>query len=303
MKTVFSNSNETIHVFAQQDQQEGKSRSRNVFFNGTRIYSYGYHYLLGEFLDKETILINDRGYSVTTSNHIFQLRHATSHKKRFYVTQTDLYLVYNTVKYNLSKIPNARVNKKNYLDGIVSLFSSLNEYLEYTKTKTKVSELKEYREIKKIVQRLETDRAAIIFEAANLNKRKAEVIKENTLKDQKAIKEAFAFAIENQKEIIKLWKNNEIKNLPYSRPFFGTESLLRLSLDNTNVETSKGVKIDIKTASLLYKLIEAGKDIKGYKIDHYTVIGITDNVLRIGCHDIPLNEVTEIGKKLNSLNY
>jgi len=291
MKTVFSNSNETIHVFAQQDQQEGKSQSGNVFFNGAKIYSYGYHYLLGEFLDKDTILINDRGYSVTTSKHIWQLGAATSHKKRFYVTQTDLDLVYNTVKYNLSKIPNARVNRKNYLDGIVSLFRSLNEYLEYTKTKTKASKLKEYKEIKKIVQRLETDKDAIILEAANLNKKKAEVIK------QKALKE-----LENQKEKIKLWKNNETNNLWNSKYYWEKKpTLLRLSLNNAHVETSKGVKIEVKTANLLYKLIEAGKDINGYKIDNYTVIGIKDNTLKIGCHDIPLQEVNEIGKQLNKL--
>ena len=293
MKTVFRNTDEVIHVFAQQTNCEGRNQSGSIFFNYAKIYSYGYHYLLGEFIDKDTILINDKGYSMTTSKHIHSLMAATSHKKRFYLTETNLDLVYNTIKYNLSKIPKARVNRKNYLDGIVSLFCSLNEYLEYTKTKTKVSKLKEYKEIKKIVQRLETDKDAIILEAANLNKKKAEVIK------QKALKE-----LENQKENIKLWKNNETNNLLKSKYYWEKKpTLLRLSLNNAHIETSKGVKIEVKTANLLYKLIEAGKDIKGYKIDHYTVIGITDNVLRIGCHDIPLNEVTEIGKKLNSLNY
>ena len=69
----------------------------------------------------------------------------------------------------------------------------------------------------------------------------------------------------------------------------------------TNIETSGGVKIEVKKAKVLYKLIEAGKDIKGLKIDYYTVIGIKDNILKIGCHNIPLKEVNTIGKQLIKL--
>ena len=76
MKKVYSNSNEVMHLFAQQSQSEARSSSNNVYFEtpyidnrpyGSKIYSYGRHYLLGEFIDNNTIFINDDGYSVTTS--------------------------------------------------------------------------------------------------------------------------------------------------------------------------------------------------------------------------------------------
>ena len=74
-----------------------------------------------------------------------------------------------------------------------------------------------------------------------------------------------------------------------------------MSLDKKQIETSGGVNIETKKAKVLYKLIEAGKDIKGFKLDYYTVIGIQDNILKIGCHNIPLKEVETIGKQIVNL--
>ena len=203
---------------------------------------------------------------------------ATSHKRQFFVKETDLTEVHGTITSYLQKLPKARVNKEYYLKVIFKLFKSLNEYLEYTETKTKVSKLPKYKEIKKIVQRLETDKETILKEVAELNKRKAQREKEK------------------QKEKISLWRNHEIRYLNRS-----AKSLLRLSLDKKQIETSGGVNIETKKAKVLYKLIEAGKDIKGFKLDYYTVIGIQDNILKIGCHNIPLNEVETIGKQIVNL--
>jgi len=275
MKTVFNN-RELTHVYAQQSQNYGKSGT--MFFEGAKIYSYGYHYLLGEFIDKETILINNTGYSNTTSKHLSLLWIATSHKKQFFKTKCEIKFVYPTIKDYLGKIPKARKNKGYYLREIFSLFNSLNEYLKHTKTKTKVSKTKEYKELKKIVQRLETEKEQILFEISEQNKKR------------------YQRQQEKQKEQIELWRNNELRylnNLP--------KSLLRLSLDKKQIETSKGVNIETKKAKVLYKLIEAGKDIKGFKLDYYTVIGIKENVLKIGCHNIPLQEVNTIGKQIVNL--
>lgn len=278
MRKVLRNTDEVIHVFAQQTQSEGRNQSGSIFFNFAKIYSYGHHYLLGEFIDKETILINDKGYSHTTSKHINSLSGATSHKRQFFKTRCELEYVHLTIKDYLQKLPRATKNKGYYLRSILSLYKSLNEYLEYTKTKTKVSKIKEYKEIKRIVQRLELDKDKILLEVAEQNKKRYQ-------RQQEKQKE--------QIQDFRIHEKNYLHNLP--------QSLLRLSLDKTNVETSKGVKIDVKKAKVLYKLIEAGKDINGFKLDYYTVIGIKDNILKIGCHNIPLQEVNTIGKQLIKL--
>jgi len=75
MKTVFNSSSDVIHLFAQRSQDN--ARCSNVFFDKNKIYSYGYHYLLGEFISNnkgdEAIMINNLGYSSTTGKHIDQL--------------------------------------------------------------------------------------------------------------------------------------------------------------------------------------------------------------------------------------
>ncbi len=71
IKRVFSNGDQVIHLWANQSQDT--ARSRNVFFQGVRLYSYGYHYELGrlvKYRGKQVAIINDTGYSVTTSKHI-----------------------------------------------------------------------------------------------------------------------------------------------------------------------------------------------------------------------------------------
>ena len=85
MKRVFNSSVDVMHVYAQRSQSD--ARCSNVFFEYDRIYSYGRHYLLGEFIDDgKAIVINDTGYSVTTSKHIYQLIQATRQYKQFFTS-------------------------------------------------------------------------------------------------------------------------------------------------------------------------------------------------------------------------
>jgi len=274
MRKVFTNT-EIVHVFAQQSQSEGRSSS--MFFEGTKIYSYGYHYLLGEFIDPDTIVINDKGYSNSTSKHIGLLMYATSHKKRFAKGNIDIDIVHLRVTESLKLMSTARTRKGYYFDVINSSLANLNDYLEYTNTKDKLGygDAIKYKEICDIIHRLDADKDGIMAEIADIEKKRREREKAKQL------------------EHLAEWRNHErswVNGL--------SKSYLRLSLDGENLETSKGVRIERDKARVLYKLIKAGKDINGYKLDYYTVIGVKDNTLRIGCHDIPMTEVNTIGELL-----
>lgn len=83
MKTVFS-SKEIFHIYNSQSQQSGRTSSNNIFFDGTKVWSYGTHYLMGQ-LYGNAILINSRGYSVTTAKHTSFLRRATNDRLQFEV--------------------------------------------------------------------------------------------------------------------------------------------------------------------------------------------------------------------------
>ena len=106
MKKVFSNS-EIVHKFNELTQNEGRTPTNSMFFNtnGTKLYSYGNHYLLAEFIDDNTVMINDKGYSVSTGKHISLVTSATRNRNQFFWSTTDFKSVNSTIKDCLNKLP------------------------------------------------------------------------------------------------------------------------------------------------------------------------------------------------------
>lgn len=279
MKRVFTNSSDVIHLFAQRTQDD--ARCGNVFFdNKDKIYSYGRHYLLGEFLNDKTIMINDDGYSVTTSKHISEISYATRQYKQFYKSKTNLERVYNSVKLNADKLAKAR-KPELYINSILSLWDSLNEYLRYTKGITKAKKDKKYREISRLVDAINEDSEGL---KDKLSKQKKDAKAKQDKKNAKAIKES-----------LKKFNAYEINSFRV-----GDYDFLRVSKNGEFVETSQHIKVPIKDAKLLYTMIKEGRDIKGYRIAGYRVTSI-NGTLKIGCHNINIDSVHEIGNKILKL--
>jgi len=266
MKTVFCNS-EIMHVFAQRTQSEARTSNGNVFFYGNKIYSYGHHYLLGEFLDSETILINDKGYSVSTAKHIRYLRQAVSQFKRFYSTDTDEKYLLVTLNSKLEKLVKAK-KPEIYINDINNTFARYCEFQEYRK-------LPINKELKKIHK---TANNGINLEAF-----------------KKAIK---AKEAKEKKEKLKQFETNfkDFKNYETDRIYKGLTGFdyLRISKDGQYVETSQEIKIDIDEAKKLAKCIKLGLNIVGQKLKYYTINKFDKNGLVAGCHNIPKTEIDYI---------
>ena len=307
MKTVFSKAKDLVHVYAQKTQSEG--RSNNIFFNRTNlIYSYGQHYLLGEFTtinNEETIIINNSGYSHTTSNHISILWSATSQHKRIHLTDIDPSKVLSKLK-DLQNSLNAAKKPEIYLNQANELLKSFNEFHKLSKKdkdfliKTQMNynfdlfNKKEIQEIKKLSK---------VFDFNNY-KGAIEKAKEIKAKHEKELKELGKSIYDRY---MKLWSNHAdltqyFKDKPkkyYSlfneyRQKYGED---HLRINKNLIETSQGVKVEISEAKELYKAILAGIDIKGFKIGYYTVISI-NGVLTIGCHKINIQSVHSVGKQI-----
>jgi hypothetical protein len=275
MKTKFNSALEVIHTFAQRAQKEG--RSSNVFFYNDKIYSYGYHYLLAEFIviNNETcILINDKGYSHTTSKHISEIRQATRQYKQYFTSNVCLYDVRQIILSNYAKL--LKANKPEiYIHTIISKFESLVNYPLFTTNNKKSVEFKE---IKKIYDSINNPDA--LFKAKETVKKLAQ---------KKKIDDANKLKLS-----LKKFYNYETDYLRNS------EDYIRISKDKLFVESSQSVKVPINDAKLLYSMIQAKKDIKGYNIDGYTVISI-NGTLKIGCHNINIESVNKVGKELINL--
>ena len=99
---------ETIKTYLEQWHKHGNSQ--NVFFEYSNIYSYGYHYILGKFLDDNLLIINDSGYSATTSKHIHLLRDTANELNivNYSVSNVEINSVYSELKYLEGKLYKAR---------------------------------------------------------------------------------------------------------------------------------------------------------------------------------------------------
>ena len=78
MAQVFSN-DMVAHVWAQQNQQSGRSNNGNFYFEGRTLYSYGGHFPVGIFAAPGgPVFMNADSYSVSTSKHQSYARRAVS---------------------------------------------------------------------------------------------------------------------------------------------------------------------------------------------------------------------------------
>ncbi len=269
MKTVFTNS-ECVHTFAQRTQNNGRTSNNKIFFEGDKIYSYGYHYELGRFLDDKTILINDEGYSNSTAKHITLLVGATSQYKQYYKTKTDIYWVHTEMMYLKKKLSKAR-KPQIYISQIYSLWNSFNEYINERKEK-QLRKYKEYKEMLLFVDSLQEETSI-----EDLRQWAKEETRKKKEKEQKQLTEYL------------------VKFREYKKDYFciGNNDYLRLSKCAQFVETSQEVKIDVNEAKRFLKLLNSGVSMRGQRIGNYTTISF-DKLLRIGCHNISKEEIQYI---------
>lgn len=131
MKKVYTKAVDVIELFVNREQSE--ARGGNVFFEDTdTIYSYGHHYELGRFLDSDTILINDEGYSKTTKRHVSKLYTECHHSgvRSFFESDTEPRLIVRAmetalVKYKRARRPNIY---KNIILDAIERFDAYDDY-------------------------------------------------------------------------------------------------------------------------------------------------------------------------------
>lgn len=67
---------QVAHVWAQGRQESGRNSARRVYFEGAKLFSYGSHFLTGYRLPDGAAFLNSARYSVSTSRHCQDARHA-----------------------------------------------------------------------------------------------------------------------------------------------------------------------------------------------------------------------------------
>jgi hypothetical protein len=273
----YKNNSDTIHAFAQQNQASGKNPNGTLFFEYKKLYSYGYHFCLAEFLTDNIILLNDSRYSNTTNKHQSETRFATSQyiqlkSSTYYIENVNMTLRDLKKSLEKAKKPEIYLNRAFQIIEEHERANQIHPNVEnysYLKEKPIFDELKEF-----------------FLTVKNSDKLKA-------YRQKQAEKDAKIKA-----EYIKAFNNYEpfeaLRN-KLSKKF----DLIRLSECGKLLETSQNVKIPVSDALAYYKDLKSGKIQAGYEIGSFTVSNISNSYIQIGCHNFTFADIEKTFNKLN----
>jgi hypothetical protein len=277
MKKVVSN-HEVAHLFNGQHQETATTPNRNFYFSGKTIYSYGSHFCIAKFVDHNTLLFTERGYSNSTAKHIRITASATNNRDKIYCAYPDKDHVSNfnywvkDAEHIAKNLLKARKPSK-YISELQNVQYRAERYANYFGIEIP-SRLMDVLSI--------TSKDEYIAHAENV----AEFNK------QEARRKAMADAKAHAKQL-KDWRAFKRSHM------YGRIEYDYLRVTDTDFETSQLVKIPVNIGLRLYKTIRTLKP--GDAFLSYTVKDITDKYIQIGCHKITFKEIDKAVNKVTQL--
>jgi len=260
-----------------------------MYSEGDTIYSYGSHFPLARKVEvgNETVyLITSKSSSNTTNKQKNEVIRAIPFGAKMFVVD-DLYNHKNAIKgwfddieHLTKKLARAKSKKEDYQNEIDSIIRNIKDYTNLFKTKYRFNKHE-----KEILNNLN------FGSLPNLLEQREKLLRKNEKARQRRAEKK---EIEKAKIELEQWLNGEIR---YLRSYLNRRKIY-LRINGDFVETSEGIKVSRQKSKILFDRIEKNKDIKGFKIDIYTTIGIIDDHLVVGCHNIPMSEVKRVGKLL-----
>ena len=293
MKTVFNNSM-VCHVFVNQSQETGRNSSSSIFFIGDKIFSYGYHYLMGKIHTakngKKILLINDYNYSSTTCQHKSRLRSAAIENIEYFELPEPA---------NPKSIYNINSLEHDIFDAfndIISAKYSRRYSLEYKLKRLKycIYALDKYCELFGVNKKSKIDETfwQLVDEIIEFKKDHFAKIKAFRETDEYLQHVEKLIAKKNYKANfkklvdVKNWKQNKLSYLPWNSQL----KYIFIRIKDDIVQTTGRAEVPLTDAiKLLYKIdqkINADGDKIGlFKVDHVNNVKV-----KIGCHFIYFKE-------------
>lgn len=281
----------------------GENYGNRMFFYRDTMYSYGHHFIIAKKVRNteggvQFVLFNTGTASNTTSKQQWAVRSALYQKRIDVHTDIKNFNAVNEIRAKeksmidaADKYSRARANhiKSDYIETIRTELDDISYLMGYYRVKSKTPDrIKNYLNFQEDIDGL--------LQALTKGKvnRAASIKRADTIKEQKRIK---AQQKEREAEAVKLaeWKQGKHARI-YTR--YTEYDALRISPDGLQVQTSQGVSISTDEARRLLALIEA-KKIVGAKIDEKYTVTAFNGLMKVGCHNIPIEEINEIKQKLS----
>lgn len=279
---------EIAHIWA--NQLEYKGQQSNLYYSGSTIYSYGYHFAIAKHIDYKTVLMTNRGYSNSTAKHINLVRSAISHKDVIYCNDPTKSHDYNIshfikeIKNEAEYLVNARKPEK-YLLCIEQIKSSLNKYLTYFDIKLNKNQLEQIQITSKndYLELIEKEKQA------QLKKNKKEI----------AIgKKLYPLYVHNFRNNLKNdFTHIEQKAIEKYYNSIGGPILFKIT--SSGIQSSKGINLTIEVAKRYINKFLSQEIKVTDKILNYSVDQINKDFIKIGCHNIYIKEIEYLNTILN----
>jgi hypothetical protein len=266
------------HLFNGQHQATAYTPSRNFYFNGKSIYSYGSHFCIAKFVDHNTLLFTERGYSNTTTKHISITGNATRDRNKISCAYPDRDHVSNfnywvkDAEHIAKNLLKARKPAK-YISELENIKYRAERYANYfgIEIPARLINVLNITSKDQYIEHVEN--------VAEFNKQEER---------RKAREQAKAHAKQ-----LKDWRAFKVSNI------YGRIEYDYLRVTDTDFETSQRVKIPVNIGLRLYKTIRTLKP--GDAFLSYQVKDITDTFIQIGCHKIEFKEIDNAVSKVTEL--
>jgi hypothetical protein len=284
MKRVFGTAAEVAHLFAHQAQDD--ARCRNASFNGLRFKSYSTVVAMMHPREgKPTLtLFSASRYSMTTDKQLSQLSSALRGVTEvMYVTEVDVTYEYDhkqnrdwflkkSIEVEL-KSRRARSNKDRLIAESNSYLASMRKYADYFD---------------------------LVWEIPESITQAADVQLSILQSDLRAEKLREIERIEKQAEDLDKWMADP------QFYYHGRFEELRLRVKDDEIQTTHGARIPLEDAKkywpLLRRLHEAGRPYVPTNVEvkfgYYAMSYFKNDILKVGCHEIPYSEIKRIAVQL-----
>ena len=287
MKTKYSSNRELIHVWAHDSSPEIMKQANSVTCHNNILYSYST--AIGQIVNNDTVIYNTASYSNTTSKQQSLMYQSTSH----YLNR--IYL--DIKKYDLNHL----IFSQNSFNELI-FEPNLKQASEFLLKAARSKKYKDFYSSKALSIFDNLERYALLFnlsyELPNVDAFTESALKAD--KEAKAIEKIRkAERIIEQAEALQNWR----LGLDVRNHF----EVTALRIKDDVIETSRGAKIPLEHAVKFWGLINSWhqkgivyvKDHHSIHLGNYCVNRFENDVLTVGCHQIPYSEIQNIANQLH----
>jgi hypothetical protein len=342
-KHVFK-TDEIPHLWAHQTQDSARNSRNNLYFSGDTIYSYGSHFPIARIVKqgkKTCVLFTTRSYSVTTSGHISAVRGAIPPGMTVFKVTNPLDSPSSGLAGYISAIETVAQSARNRkmettrnqdVQSAEALITECKQFCKFfglkqpkfpklpvidveklqrqndaikERARTRNERERAHWEDVKALQKAENDRWNESGFCKHTPKHDANKYGDRNTCERQTEDEEWAA---KSADVIAAWRMNDPN--ARLRNAYNLPSMLRLSADKTEVETSLGVRVPVqhaKKALVIVRFFQSRQKeyVRGQRsihLGHYVVDRITpEGTLHAGCHVIPFSEIERIGVELDQI--